>query len=310
MRSTARRAGARDGRVDRHLVLHRLQRVPDLRQGDLLHVRAEIAGPHELDVGMLDGDVVAHRALGHQHDAPRLLLADIVDHRRGRAGEVGHGHDLGRAFGVGEDNDARMAGAELLDVGGGEALVHLAVARPGDDLDAGFGGDVLRQVLVRQHDDLRHTETLDDLPRIAGGAADVALGLHRGRGVHIGDDGNAGIALAQQADIGGGDRGGERAAGVEVGDQHALGRIEELRRLGHEVDAGEHDHLGVDFHRLAGQRQAVADDVGHAMEDLRRLVVVRQDDGIPSRASARVMASISPAKAGHSIDGITDFTRS
>ena len=32
--------------------------------------------------------------------------------------------------------------------------------------------------------------------------------------------------------------------------------------------------------RLARQRQAVADDVGDAVEDLRRLVVVRQDDGV------------------------------
>ena len=34
------------------------------------------------------------------------------------------------------------------------------------------------------------------------------------------------------------------------------------------------------FMRLARQRQAVADDVGDAVEDLRRLVVVRQDDGV------------------------------
>ena len=31
---------------------------------------------------------------------------------------------------------------------------------------------------------------------------------------------------------------------------------------------------------LAGQGQAVADDVGDAVEDLRRQVVVRQDDGV------------------------------
>jgi hypothetical protein len=40
------------------------------------------------------------------------------------------------------------------------------------------------------------------------------------------------------------------------------------------------DHLGVGFHRLACQRQAVPDDIGDAMEDLGRLVVVREYDGV------------------------------
>ena len=39
-----------DGGIDRHLVLHGLERAADLGQGDALHVRAEIAGPHEVDV--------------------------------------------------------------------------------------------------------------------------------------------------------------------------------------------------------------------------------------------------------------------
>ena len=57
-------------------------------------------------------------------------------------------------------------------------------------------------------------------------------------------------------------------------------RIEQLGRLGHEMHAGQHDDIRFDRHRLAGKREAVADDVGDAVEDLRRLVVVRQDDGI------------------------------
>ena len=38
---------------------------------------------------------------------------------------------------------------------------------------------------------------------------------------------------------------------------------------------------GVGARRLAGQRQAVADDVADRVEDVRRLVVVRQDDRVP-----------------------------
>ena len=63
--------------------------------------------------GLLDGDVVAHRAFGHQHDPARPLAADIVDHRRRRAREIGFGHDLGRAFGMGEHDEAGMPVAEL-----------------------------------------------------------------------------------------------------------------------------------------------------------------------------------------------------
>ena len=280
MRSTAWRARAATAGSIVTCGLHGLQRAPDLWQRDALHVRAQIARPHELDVGVLDRDVVAHRALGHQHHPPRLLVGDIAAHGGGRAGEVGLGHDLGRALGMRQHDHARMLLAQLADLGRREALVHLAVPGPGDDLDPGLGGDVLRQVLVGQHDDAVHAERLDHLARVARRAADVRLRLHGRRGVDVGDDRNAGIALAQQPNVGGGDRGGERAAGFQVGDQHGLFRIEQLGGLGHEVHAGQHDHVGVGLRRLARQRQAVADDVGDAVEDLGRLVVVREDDGV------------------------------
>ena len=73
---------------------------------------------------------------------------------------------------------------------------------------------------------------------------------------------------------------GERAARCKVGDQHGLFGIEQLCRLGHEVNAGEHDDVGIDLGGFAGEQQAVADDIGDAMKDLRRLVVVRQHHGV------------------------------
>ena len=92
--------------------------------------------------------------------------------------------------------------------------------------------------------------------------------------------GTPGIALPQQPHILGGDRVGQRTAGAEVGNEHGLLRIEQLRRLGHEMHAGQHDDVRFGRHRLAGERQAVADDIGDAVEDLRRLIIVRQDDGV------------------------------
>ena len=82
-----------------------------------------------------------------------------------------------------------------------------------------------------------------------------------------------------RAQLVGGDRVGQRAAGVEVGDQDALVGRQDRRGLGHEVDAAEHDHVGVGVRRLLGEPERVADVVGHVL-DLGQLVVVRQDHGV------------------------------
>ena len=158
--------------------------------------------------------------------------------------------------------------------------MHLAVTLPGDDFDFGQGRSVAGQVLVRQHDDARHPERLDDLLRVARGAADVGLGLHRRRGIDVGDDRHARMALPQQLDIGCRDRCGERASGFEVGDQHGFCRVQQLGGLGHEVDAGEHDHIGIGARRLARQRQAVTNDIADRVENVWGLIVVRQDDRV------------------------------
>ena len=179
-----------------------------------------------------------------------------------------------------QDGHVRMIFAQLPDVGRREQLVHLAMALPGDDLHVRLRGDVLRQIFIRQHDDALDAERLDDLQRVARGAADVGFRLHRRRGVDIGDDGHAGIALAHQPHVLRGDGVGQRTAGREVRDQHGLFRVQQLGRLGHEVHAGQHDDVGIDLGGFARQQQAVADDVGDAVEDFRRLVVVREDDGV------------------------------
>ena len=86
-------------------------------------------------------------------------------------------------------------------------------------------------------------DRLDHGLRVARRAAVVALGLHLGGRVHVRDDDAAGMLRLPGAQLVGGDRRGERAAGVEVGDQHGLVGREDRGRLGHEVDAAEDDHL-------------------------------------------------------------------
>jgi hypothetical protein len=101
--------------------------------------------------------------------------------------------------------------------------------------------------------------------------------VHRGGGVDVGHHRQAGVALLDQAHVFGGDRRRQRAAGLQVGDQHGLVGGEGLGRLGHEVHAGLHDDLGVRARGFPRQSQAVADEVAHPVENLRRHVVVRQD---------------------------------
>ena len=119
-------------------------------------------------------------------------------------------------------------------------------------------------------------DVLDDLDRVRGGAAVVGLGLHLGGGVDVHDDDGAGVLGLPFAQLVGGDRIRERAAGVEVGDQDGLLGREHRRGLGHEVDAAEGDHLGVGGGRLARELQRVAGEVGDLL-DLRHLVVVGED---------------------------------
>ena len=106
------------------------------------------------------------------------------------------------------------------------------------------------------------------------------LGLHVGRGVDIGDDRHAGEGSRNRRTSAPVIESGERAAGAHVRDQHRLVGVEQLRGLGHEVHAALDDDLGIGLGCLARKLQRVADDIGDAMEDLGRHVVVREHDGV------------------------------
>ena len=127
-----RRCAARDRDlgIDLDLVLVGLQRVADVLQRDPLHVRTEIAGPDELDIGMQHRDVVAHRALRQQHHPGRSLLRHEARHRRGRSGEVRFRDDLGRAFRMRENGDAGVVFANSPNVESSEELMDFAMALP------------------------------------------------------------------------------------------------------------------------------------------------------------------------------------
>src|SRR5437764_15013157 len=61
--------------IDHDLFLHVHEAVENLRQGDALHVRAQITWPHELDIWQLGLHIVSHRAFRDRDDTPWLVLA-------------------------------------------------------------------------------------------------------------------------------------------------------------------------------------------------------------------------------------------
>ena len=173
--------------------------------------------------------------------------------------------------------------ANALDVLGRDLLMDVAVAVPGDDVLSRLRLHVGRQVLVGDEQDVLRVGSASTIRTAFDEVQQTSrLRLHVGGGVDVGDDCEVRIDLAQLvAPLGqrlAGDRVGERAAGAEVGQEHRLLRVQDLRRLGHEVDAAEDDHVGVDGCRLARQLERVADEVRH-LEDLGTLVVVREHHG-------------------------------
>src|SRR5262249_31049271 len=126
-----------DRRIDYDLFSEIDEALENLRQRDPLHMRAEIARTHELDVGQFGLHVVGHRALRAHADAARAALAHPLDHAGGRAGIVRLCEHVGRAFRMRDDLERRVALAVAAKLVGGEALVHLAGAVPGYDLHLG-----------------------------------------------------------------------------------------------------------------------------------------------------------------------------
>src|SRR5690606_29568280 len=112
--------------IDVDDVLHVAQRVADVLESDTLHVRAKVAGTHELGVARLGRDVIAHRAFGDHHHLARLLPLDPGDHAGRRADVIGLLEHVGRALGMRDDPDAVVKPAVFAQLVAREALVHFA----------------------------------------------------------------------------------------------------------------------------------------------------------------------------------------
>ena len=109
-------------------------------------------------------------------------------------------------------------------------------------------------------------DVLHDLDRVRRGAAVVGLRLDLGGGVDVHDHDRARMRRLPVTQLRSGDRVRQRATCVEVRDQHRLVGAQDRGRLGHEVHAAEHDHLGVGLGRLLRESERVADVVGYVLD--------------------------------------------
>ena len=186
-----------------------------------------------------------------------------------------------------------------------DAGVDMALSEPHVEVcPTGLASDMRTEELVGKEQDLAvGGDRRNDLDGVRRRAADVGLCLDLGRCVDVRDHGGAGMLGLPAAKLLGRDAVRQRAAGGGIGQEDGPVRGQDLRRLGHECDAGEDDDRGVARRRQPGERQRVADVVSGCL-DLWRRVVVRKDHRRPTVAQA--MDLVEPTVEGLSIDASLD----
>ena len=184
------------------------------------------------------------------------------------------------AFGVGEHLGVGVAHLELGQTLGAELLVDDAGSLPDDEVRTlGLTCHPAGQVAIGREDQGLAVEGARHLHRVRRGADQVAHRLHLGAAVDVGQHGGARVGVDEVAEGVGGTAVGQGAAGGQVGNHDGAVGVQDLRRLGHEVDAAEGDHVPVHLRGGARQGQGVAHEVGEIL-DLVLLVVVGQQDGV------------------------------
>ena len=232
---------------------------------------------HEGLVGEFPCEPVHHAGFGEDDEGVGRVVATEGYHFLGAAylvGEVANGLD---ALGVGDHGGVGILDSATLYGLLGKEDVGVTTARPKLHWSTGVLSHPLTEVLVGDEEDFlvgRHL--LDDFHGVSAGANDVAEGLYGCRAVYVGDDVHIGVFLAEggqffrRAGIGKG------APRVDVGKQDGFPRIENFRRLSHEVDAAKDDDLGVGFGGLVGEPEGVSNVVGDLLYGF-DLVVVAKD---------------------------------
>ena len=158
-----------------------------------------------------------------------------------------------------DDRRVRILALDALDAARGELDVDVTVALPQIHLAAGLLHDPRAEILVGHEEDIAvGRRGPDDFLRVAARADDVGERFHAGAAIDVGDDvivflrvlGEKTRQLVRRTGF------GKRAAGVEIGQDHFLRRVQDLGGLGHEMDAAEENDFGVGLRRLKAQSRA------------------------------------------------------
>ena len=303
-RSSARPTGGRARRCRRRRRPRRCRRAasaaawPGVIIFMYLHTAARLTGSNSRRAGWPSAAGAACRSRWRRAPSWRSCRGRRDHPARRQDLRAGLGHDAGddevqrargaaalgvdEQLGVGSSATRALSSAPLMPAWTWHSPIQMCMfSRPGDPLHVGAEELIGAEQHVAVGGDRR-----DDLDGVRRRAADVGLGLHRGRRVDVADDDGAGMLGLPRPELVGGDRLGEAAPGPLVGDQHRLVVAEDLGRLGHEVHAAEHDRRRVDLGGDPRQPERVAGVVGDVL-DLGELVVVGEDHGVAARRPAR-----------------------
>jgi hypothetical protein len=90
---------------------------------------------------------------------------------------------------------------------------------------------------------------------VAARADDVGKRLHAGAAIDVGDDVIifVGVLVEERLQFVGRAGGGKRTAGVQIRQEDTLRRVNDFRRLRHEVHSAKEDDIGVRLGRLITQ---------------------------------------------------------
>ncbi len=158
--------------------------------------------------------------------------------------------------------------------------MHDAAALPHVEVVAAeLARDPAREMAIGRENQRLAVEVLRHLHRVRRGADEIAHRLHLGAAVDVREHLRVRVLVLEFLERVGRAAIGERAARAEVGHDHDPVRVQDLRGLGHEVDAAERDHVAVDLRRGLRERERVAHEVGEVL-DLRLLVIVREQDRV------------------------------
>jgi len=264
--------------------------MPQLLHRVQAHVGAGVAaagiGARHLQegaVGPLAAHLVEDAGLGEHDVGIGFGGGGALQQAAGGADEVGQIQQMLLAFGVGDHLGPGMLLLQLQQGLLAEGFMHQTTAWPEGEVAAALACHPAAQVLIRRKQNRPvGGQLLHQRHRIAARADQIALRLHRRRTIDVAHHDVFGVGGAEGGEGVGGARIGQAAAGVEIGQENRFARVEDFCGLRHEMDAAEHDHLGLGAGGAARELQRVADEVGDVLDRI-LLVVVGQDHGVAAR---------------------------